>query len=87
MTTVTGGRPAVEPMHSGPPGEPTGEREEWLADGPPPALAEGIGRWMSAAFSPDGPGWRDAVPRAGTGVLHAALAGPAPEMRPRPARP
>ncbi|MEU3751580.1 hypothetical protein AB0H17_02260 [Streptomyces olivoreticuli] len=70
-----------------PPGELTEEREEWLVDGHPPAFAEGIGRRMSAAFCPDGPGWRDAVPRAGTGVLHAAPAGPAPEVRPRPARP
>ncbi|MEU2869628.1 DUF2817 domain-containing protein [Streptomyces olivoreticuli] len=59
----------------------------WLHPGHRPALAEGIGRRMSAAFSPDDPGWRDAVPRAGTGVLHAALAGLTPEVRPRPARP
>ncbi|MGW1073722.1 M14 family metallopeptidase [Streptomyces sp. NPDC002537] len=59
----------------------------WLHPERRPALAAGIGRRMSAAFSPDDPGWRHAVPRAATGVLHAALAGLAPETRPRPARP
>ncbi|MEV6674982.1 M14 family metallopeptidase [Streptomyces sp. NPDC051162] len=59
----------------------------WLHPDRRPALAESIGRRMSAAFYPDDPGWRDAVLRAGTGVLDAALAGLAPETRPRPARP
>ncbi|MEU5425638.1 hypothetical protein AB0H73_08505 [Streptomyces olivoreticuli] len=38
MTTVTGDRPAVELMNLRPPGELTGEREEWLVDGLTAAL-------------------------------------------------
>ncbi|MCC3770753.1 M14 family metallopeptidase [Streptomyces sp. UNOC14_S4] len=59
----------------------------WLHPAARPARAEDFARRMSAAFYPDDPGWRDAVLRAGTGVLHAALAGLAPEARPRPVRP